>query len=336
MRAMDQNNKITIEEMHKEEMKFNRRIGAVLLLIVLLIVGINMYSRYRDIQRSKDYKYTVSMETKVTERSTKVGRRRSYEYSVWVKYSVDGDDMTYVFWDTDFSYEFLYDGQPLRVYYKEDDPENAYIAKKDWLTKKYLRADKSYNIPLVISGILLIIAIYFFIDDTKPKKKKTKGTDTGSSEPVLVDPNEYYAENLHELARMSNYKRGWMPFWIGGSLFYAFTLFMGVMLIYSYFSKPDQDVSMVFVAVFVLLLGHGMLAGVIVSIFYLRNKKNRFIRAFMADAATEVYRDREKAAEMLWKRVKHYMEKETPWSRYKLEYDRNWLAKYSRDLEKYL
>ena len=76
-----------------------------------------------------------------------------------------------------------------------------------------------------------------------------------------------------------------------------------------------------------------MLAGVIISIFYLKGKKTAFISAFMADEATAVYARREEAAQLLWKLVKRYMEAEPMWSRFKLEYNRDWLETYEDKLE---
>ena len=67
------------------------------------------------------------------------------------------------------------------------------------------------------------------------------------------------------------------------------------------------------------------------------NDKNvlNFINGFMADDATLVYIDRQKAANVLWKHVKHFMEAETIGSRYKYDYSRLWLEKYEDKLEKF-
>lgn len=37
------------------------------------------------------------------------------------------------------------------------------------------------------------------------------------------------------------------------------------------------------------------------------DKKRNFIKGFMADDATLVYKDRQNAADVLWKHVKHFM-----------------------------
>ena len=89
---------------------------------------------------------------------------------------------------------------------------------------------------------------------------------------------------------MSGYKRGWVPFWICGSAFYAFTLFGGIMTIRSVILHPSGDnVSPIVFALFMIILGHMMLAGVIISIFYLKGKKTAFISAFMAASSRLAY-----------------------------------------------
>ena len=60
------------------------------------------------------------------------------------------------------AYEFIKEGDVVRIYFMENNPDEAYAARKDWLTRKYLPAENSYNIPLIISAVLIIIGIYFF------------------------------------------------------------------------------------------------------------------------------------------------------------------------------
>ena len=73
--------------------------------------------------------------------------------------------------DYSHAYEYIRKGDVLRVYYEEDDPDEAYPARKDWLTGKYLPAENDYNIPLIISVPLIAIGIYFFIDDENKKER---------------------------------------------------------------------------------------------------------------------------------------------------------------------
>ena len=80
------------------------------------------------------------------------------------------------------------------------------------------------------------------------------------------------------------------------------------MTIRSVILHPSGDnVSPIVFALFMIILGHMMLAGVIISIFYLKGKKTAFISAFM--------------------------EAEPMWSRFKLEYNRDWLETYEDKLE---
>ena len=86
---------------------------------------------------------------------------------------------------------------------------------------------------------------------------------------------------------------------------------------------------------FVMIIGIGFVPLIITSIVKLTRQKTGFINAFMNDPETSAYSERENAAKALWKHVSHYMEKETPWSRYKLEYSRFWLEKYKNRIEKF-
>ena len=56
-----------------------------------------------------------------------------------------------------------------------DDPDDVFLANYDWLARDYLPADKSYNIPLIIAGVLVMIGIYYLIDGNKAKKKNAGG-----------------------------------------------------------------------------------------------------------------------------------------------------------------
>ena len=80
---------------------------------------------------------------------------------------------------------------------------------------------------------------------------------------------------------------------------------------------------------------HGAAVGVFFIARFVLDKKRNFIKGFMADDATLVYKDRQKAADVLWKHVKHFMEAETLWSRYKYDYYRLWLEKYEDELERF-
>lgn len=163
---MDTEKEYTDEEIDALGNKINRMIGFGFLIIAIILSSINMYCRFKDASKAEAYEYTDGAVIKADEhKSYPFGGygRPSYEYEIKVEYLPKGEDRSYVFWDYSNGYENIYIGDTLRIYYKEDDPEEAYAAKKDWLTKKYLPAENRYNIPLVISLVLIIIGIFFFI-----------------------------------------------------------------------------------------------------------------------------------------------------------------------------
>ncbi len=306
--------------------------GVAFFLIALIIIGINMICRVVDSHKYDDYEHThgtvVEFITSETRTSFRHRRRYSTSYSIAVEYNPRGYDETLIIRDSNDWYMFYRRGTVLRVYYDEDDPEEALLAKKDWLTGLYLPCEINYYIAPYVSLLPTIIGIYLIADYNKAKKLALQNK-LKPMKKVKSSKDPDYDPNLHELARMGNYKRGWVPFWIGGSLFYLIMTFGGIMTIRSVIIDPPEDsFSPVAFAVFILLLSHGMLAGVIASVIYLKRKKNAFIKGFMSDEATEVYSSRKEAAGILWKHVKRYMEHEPFLSRFKLEYNRDWLETY--------
>lgn len=303
------------------------------ILLAVIIVGINVICRFADSGKLNSLEYTRGVVTGAQDQREWIGRRSRIRNSLSVEYTPEDSGRSYSWYDPDGSYEFFRKGDVLRVYYDEDDPEEAYPAKKDWLTGVYLRVDKSYNTALYIAIWPMLIGIFLFIDYQRAKKRALNGTLKPKKKiKSSVDPD--YDPNLHEIVRMSGYKRSWMGFWICGTLFFLGTMFAGIMMIRAVITEHPKDTAgPVAAAVFFMLLGAGMMAGVIFSIFYVNGKKAAFIRGFMADEATAVYKDREKAAEILWRYVKHYMESEPPRSRFKLEYNRDWLESFDEHLE---
>ena len=306
--------------------------GAVFILIALSIIGINMICRVVDSHKYDDYKYTrgtvVEFITNKTISHYRHRRRYSSSYSIAVEYRPLGYDDTFLVRDENDWYMFYRRGTVLRVYYDKDDPSDAHLANKDWLTGLYLPLEINYYIAPYASLLPTIIGIYLIADYRKAKKLALQNK-LKPKKKVKSSKDPDYDPNLHDLARMSNYKRGWVPFWVCGSLFYAFMMFGGIMTIRSVIIDPPKDsTSPIIFAIFIMILAHGMLAGVIASVVYLKNKKKAFIKGFMSDEATEVYGRREEAAEILWKFVSKYMEREPMWSRFKLEYNRDWLETY--------
>ena len=330
------------------EKKVNMVLGIIHLLIVAVIIGLNLYFRFTDVHRGDGYEHVPGVITKREEQYTKIGRRTSSKTWITVRYKPKGTDRDREYSGTDFSYGFLYQGTVVRVYYKDngDDPRNVFIARYDWLVRDYLPADKSYNIPLIVAGVLLIIGIYYFTDNRKPKKKNSGNASNNvqiylEDQRITIDPatGKMYEEGLHDLARFANRRRGWKRFWIAGS--FGFTVFtaMGIMMMAMTLREYGGDKGSVVAGLafsgFIMIIGIGFVPLTVTTMVKLIRQKNSFISAFMNDPETATYSDRENAAKTLWKLASHYMEKETPWSRYKLEYSRFWLDKYRNNIEKF-
>ena len=167
---MSSDKEYTKEELDTLGNKINRMIGFAFLIIAMVIISINMFCRFAGALKAKPYEYTDGVVIKREEHKTyPFGGygRPDYNYEIKVEYVPEGEDRTYIFWDYSHAYEFINKGDTLRIYYMEDDPDESYAARRDWLTRMYLPAENSYNIPLVISAVLIIIGIFFFIDDSK-------------------------------------------------------------------------------------------------------------------------------------------------------------------------
>lgn len=142
-------------------------------------------------------------------------------------------------------------------------------------------------------------------------------------------------QEFHNLARIANHKRSWTGFWVSGTLFGLIFAGLGAVNLYVYINDPTKAAPLP-VSIFFMLMGLCMIGPVAGTMANMNIKKKTFIYDFMNDDMTSVYSDREGAAKALWKLVKHFMERETLWSKYKLKYSREWLMWYSKELEKYL
>ena len=142
-------------------------------------------------------------------------------------------------------------------------------------------------------------------------------------------------QEFHNLARIANHKRSWTGFWVSGTLFGLIFAGLGALNLYVYINDPTKAAPLP-VSIFFMLMGLCMIGPVAGTMANMNIKKKTFIYDFMNDDMTSVYSDREGAAKALWKLVKHFMERETLWSKYKLKYSREWLMWYSKELEKYL
>ena len=299
------------------------------LLVAAIIFGIGFYFRYKDIRKADDYEYVKGTVTKTYTTSTKIGRKTNRDRHVVLKFKPKGQDKEYNA-SVDDSWRFFGD---YRVYYKKNDYNDKYVAIQDWLTREYIPDGKNYDVPVVISGILVLSALYLFIDAIRAKSRAKKGTlkikKPVPGEPVYADPN------LHEMARMANHKRSWTGAWLGFGMLYALFMTMGIAWVVISLKNPDKDGSFLIPGIIVLLIAQGCPLTIFLTARRLSARKKNFIKAFMADDFTAVYTQRKKAAVKLWKYVKHFMEKEPIRTKYTLSYQRYWVEKYRDKLERF-
>ena len=307
-------------------------VGLVFIIIFLAIVGINILCRLSDNRKLGSLEYTRGIVTSRQAYEEKIGSRSRSKESIIVEYIPEGSDSKCYFRDSDGPYEFIHTGDILGVYYEKRHPEEAYIAKKDWLTGKDVRADVNYEAALIVSVFPLGIGVFFFAEELTVRKNIRKGRFK-----IKKSDGLYPDENLHELARMSGYKRSWLGAWIGLSLLYVFFMVMGIAWIKISVTSTDSGATgFLLGGIFVILLAQGAALGIFFTMRFVLGRKRNFIKGFMADDATLVYKERLKAANELWKHAKHFMESETMWSRYQYDYSRLWLEKYQDKLEKFL
>lgn len=154
----------------EDDKKFIKTIAKWVFRISAIILCINMICRISDAIKSKEYLQTVGTVTKVYTSSemvtTKKGSVESTSYDVWIEYQPSGDilpnTITEIYNDDIFS-----EGDTVPVLYREKfvyDGHDDYVAKKDWLTRAYLPADKDYDLPLKIFGALFVISLLFCTD----------------------------------------------------------------------------------------------------------------------------------------------------------------------------
>ena len=307
-------------------------VGLVFVIIFLVIVGINILCRYNDNRELGKLEFAQGTVTSRQTYEEHSGGKTHTKISIMVEYTPEGSDTTLCFRDSDGPYEFIRRGDTLGVYYEKDNPEEAFISKTDWLTGVHVRADINYEAALLVSIFPLSIGLFFFAEEITVRRNIRKGKFKLRKSDGL-----YPDENLHELARMSNYKRSWNVAWVGLSLLFVFFMFIGITLVVNSLTVMESDApSALITGIFFLFLAQDAVVGVILILRFINGKKRNFIKGFMADDATLKYKDRNKAANVLWKHVKHFMEAESMWSRYKYDYSKLWLEKYEDKLEQFL
>lgn len=324
-------NKEQKELFEKSGAKNDWVVGLIFIIIFLAIAGINILCRFNDNRKLEKLEYTQGVVTSRQTFEKWTGSKRHLSESITVEYTPEGSDTKCYFRDSDGPYEFFREGDILGVYYDKKHPDEAMIAKVDWLTGKDVKADVNYEAALIVSIFPLGIGVFFFAEELAVRKNIKKGKFKLKKSDGL-----YPDENLHSLARMSNYKRSWLGAWIGMSLLYVFFMFIGIAAITAFFTSTENGSEGALPAgIFFIIMAQGAPVIVFFTARFVLGKKRNFIKGFMADNATLVYKDREEAANVLWKHVKHFMEAEPMWSRYKYDYSRLWLEKYEDKLEEF-
>ena len=314
----------------------NRKFGAIIIVIALIVVGVSLLFRFSDAKKGESFEHVDGVVNFVQVRKEKIGRKEHKTNVVSVLYVPEGSEMNYFIDGSSFMLDFVRKGDVVRVYYEKGDPDNAYIAEKDWLTGSYVHTGKGYNVPLIIAAVIALFGILFFSDGVETAKKVKQGYDPRSELELDPRTGKYYDPNMHEIARAFNFRRGWFAFWGAGSCF--FTIFAGAAVgsVIQYFTQEPKNPQLLIAALVAYLIGSCMLILVMLTLIKQGNRKRRFVIAFMADDITSRYKERDKAARVLWKHVSHYMVKETLFSRYTYDYSRYWLKKFEDKLVKFL
>lgn len=154
----------------EEEKVWNRAIGKWTFRFVAFILCINVFCRFVDAQKSMEYVHVMGTVTSVTKEEGRLAGKNTYSYRVWVEYPV-GEEKQKSLYKTysDFDYA-LYEEVP--ILYRMDDVDDAYVAKKDWLTGAYLPVGKLYDIPWIIAAYFCITGILFYTNAPLIRKCK--------------------------------------------------------------------------------------------------------------------------------------------------------------------
>lgn len=145
----------------EEEKVWNRAVGKWTFRLVAFIICINVFCRFVDAQKSMEYVQVMGTVTSVTKIYTASPRNDQYDYMTNVKYLIEGEQESNYISECYSSYKFgQYEKVP--VLYRKDNVEDAYVAKKDWVTGAYLPVDKLYDIPWIIAAYLCVTGFLFY------------------------------------------------------------------------------------------------------------------------------------------------------------------------------
>ena len=133
-------------------------------------------------------------------------------------------------------------------------------------------------------------------------------------------------------------KRSWgIRGFIIGVIFGTILAGFGIAAIVATLTVPDvrDRFSPVAMGTFLILGGIALYIVSICSLLRVRRWQRRFIAAFVADEATNIYRDRQAAALKLWKLVRRCVQLASPTLKLRMVYSHEWLIKYRSELEEF-
>lgn len=193
-------------ETQKTKVVDNRKVGVFLLVVAAIIIGINVFLRLYDSNKSAEYKHVEGTVSSIETRRTYYARKYRYKTTVSVMFSPEGSGLNYFASFDGFVSYFTKEGDVFRVYYKEASPLNSYVAEKDWLTGGYLHAGRGYNVPLIIAAFIILFGVIFFEDGVKAAKNgKAAKKGTG---PVKQSEDEPKTAKLCDQAPQKQIKLG--------------------------------------------------------------------------------------------------------------------------------
>ena len=149
-----------------------------LLIIAATLICLSLFLRYKDVSKNREYSYADAILIEYNQQKTYRWRKRGPNTTtrtyIKVAYTPEGSDKHYEIGKNDVQPSIV--NKPYRVYYKADDPKDAFITRCDWLTGQYLPVEKNYDLPISLSGFAAISGLYLFFDEQRAKRRIKKGT----------------------------------------------------------------------------------------------------------------------------------------------------------------
>lgn len=140
-----------------------------LFLAALLILFFFIRDKNRLAEVSEDYTYITARvcDVKEYERETS-DDDKYYTYMITVKYRVDGEN--YLCSTNDEYPHYMGIGERMDVMYRMDNPADAYIAKRDLLTGKYLPYEKAGYMMIFLASLLIgfgMVCLSFLLENSR-------------------------------------------------------------------------------------------------------------------------------------------------------------------------